>query len=195
MSELGKFTVYEGDGVRLEGLFFMEKELWLRLVATEPYLMGIMEYKLSEKDTQKLKSLISYEDFAASYQEGRQEWLDDFFEETGIRPEITHFGIYDIDKRYWEDGAFRWTFYEDDSEFNGDDFEYTFFFDPENYQKLKKIILSDGRYSSTADWIRGEIHNQETGYDFMEFCKEHDIHGLRDVHEDYPAGVNYTIEF
>ena len=194
MSEFESFVVYEGKGIRLTGWMIGEK-LRLDLDATEPYFASIVHYELNEEDTHRLMSILGYEEFAGLFENGGQKWLEDFFEENGLSPTCTYYGINEIDQRFFEEGTFHKSFYEDDSGFDGHDYEYTFYFDRENSELLKQIILEDGRHDSISNWIKNEVSDQESGYDFMTFCKEHDIHGIRKVHEDYPGGVNYYIAF
>lgn len=194
MAELKEFTIYEGDGICLKG-WFLGKKLRLNLDGVEPFFHGIASYELSEEDTKKLMSLIRCDDFAKLFSEGGQEWLEAFFDKNEMIPKITCFGNFDIAQRYSDDIAFCWTFDEFDSAFDGHDYEYTFSFDQENTEKLKEAVLSDGGYDDIAAWIKKEVSDQDSGYDFMEFCERHGIHGVRRVYEDYPGGVHYHILF
>ena len=98
---------------------------------------------------------------------------------------------------YVGNNGFHCTFYEDESEFDGNDFEYIFMFDIENAEKLRAAMSAGGTisYADMHQWIKDNIRDQETGSDFRFFCVEHDIHGIRWVHEDYPEGINYVDEF
>ena len=95
---------------------------------------------------------------------------------------------------YAED-TFRWRFYEDDSEFDGNDFEYTFYLDAENAAKLRALMFADGQYRSTEEWMQANVRDQKFGHGFEKYCIDHDIHGVREVYEDYPGGINYYREF
>ena len=99
------------------------------------------------------------------------------------------------DPKYDEEGVFKWTFYEDDSDFNGNDWEYHYWFDAENAAKLKALILADDKYTSMGDWIRNNIKDQELGSDLRTFCEANGIHGLKWVHEEYAGGCDYADEF
>ena len=99
------------------------------------------------------------------------------------------------DPKYKGEGCISWTFYEDDSDFDGNDWEYHYMFDPENSEKLKALMFSDGKYKTMREWIEANFKDLERGSDFREFCQKNDIHGLEWVHEEYAGGCDHAKEF
>ena len=89
------------------------------------------------------------------------------------------------------------TFYEDDSAWNGDDFEYQFHLDSENAELFLKQIphIDEDEKTNIQEWLVNNVYCDGTGLDMLGRWIEMGLHGSERVWEDYPGGVSYTREF
>ncbi len=88
-------------------------------------------------------------------------------------------------------------FYEFDSEFDGNDFEYTYYLNDINGKKLVSMIPKkwNDPVIDLKQWICDNINCEGTGYDLRSKWTEMGLHGIRTVHEDYPGGIHRVEEF
>ena len=89
------------------------------------------------------------------------------------------------------------TFYEFDSEWNGDDFEYYYNLDSENAELFLKQIphVDEDEKTNIQEWLVNNVRCDGIGLDMLDKWIEMGLHGSERVWEDYPGGVSYTKEF
>ncbi len=83
MEDRDFFEVYSEENISLDG-YISEGSLRLK---SEVYGKGYSSeknYVFSVEDTNKLFSIISFEDFIESCQKGHLEWMEGFLKENGI---------------------------------------------------------------------------------------------------------------
>lgn len=96
-----------------------------------------------------------------------------------------------IDIRLREDDGLSIVFYEYDSEFDGNDFEYRYLLDPANKEKFLKGIPRnyDDVKTDIEEWLVKNINCEGFGWDLREKWVQMGLHGTRIVWEDYPGGI------
>ncbi len=188
-------TIIDEEKEHVVGRFVGDCFLIAAAVQSESGRTENNTYTFSDETVKKLRSIISLDEFVSSFRNGHLEWLDRFLQKNDIAAGKTTYSLPQDEERFGSWKRLQWTFYEDDSDYNGDDFEYTYYFDEENSEKLRQLMFSDGRYGSVREWMKANVRDQETGSDFQSFCIRNGIHGEREVYEDYPGGVHYTEDF
>ncbi len=90
-----------------------------------------------------------------------------------------------------EDGGLEIIFYEDESDFDGNDFEYRYSLDAENTDAFLKTLphRSSDTKSDVEEWLIENINCKGIGYDLQEKWAEMGLHGRRVVWEDFPGGI------
>lgn len=98
---------------------------------------------------------------------------------------------------YSESRGLTITFNEYDSEFSGNDFEYRYILDAENTDRFLKMIpheWEDPRIN-IQEWMIENIEYLGRGLELQKKWMEMGLHGKNVDWEDYPGGINHTIEF
>ena len=89
------------------------------------------------------------------------------------------------------DGSLRIVFYEDESEFDGNDFEYWYSLDAGNTALFLERVPS--RYGDQKieieEWLLENIDCGGIGGDLQEKWMQMGLHGSHVVYEDYPGGI------
>ena len=82
-------------------------------------------------------------------------------------------------------------FYEDDSAFNGNDFEYSYSLDAENADLfLKKIPhRNEDAKKDVGEWLKENVKCDGLGHDLQELWSRMGLHGSHLVREDYPGSL------
>ena len=90
-----------------------------------------------------------------------------------------------------DDGALSIVFHEDDSEFDGNDFEYRYSMDARNTEQFLKTVANKwkGRTTDIEEWLIKNINCDGMGADLMDEWIQMGLHGTRIVWEDYPGGI------
>ncbi len=84
------FNIYSEENISLDG-YIREGSLRLR---SEVYGKGYSSeknYVFSVEDTDKLFSIITFEEFIVSCKKGHLEWMEEFLDERGIEPDTFTF--------------------------------------------------------------------------------------------------------
>lgn len=116
------FDVIDTRGRRIEGHDFAGKYAIYEYAADKSGFPH-KEYRLSEKDMDILCSRICFDDFLKFMRNNDLDRFRQLLHECRTHPLITYYD-YEYKFNKFGNGTFRWTFYEDDSKWNGDDFEY-----------------------------------------------------------------------
>lgn len=96
-----------------------------------------------------------------------------------------------------DDGGLSITFFEDDSEFDGNDFEYIYSLDADNTARfLDKIShgWADPK-ENIKDWLADNIRFDDFGESLQRKWRGMHLHGTHVVHEDYPGGIHRESRF
>lgn len=99
--------------------------------------------------------------------------------------------------RLKDDGSLTIIFYEYDSEFDGNDFEYIYSLDAENTGLFLKQIYSpwaDNKIN-IEEWMVKNVNCNGFGSDLKEKWIQMGLHGTYTVFEDYPGGIHRKEEF
>ena len=90
-----------------------------------------------------------------------------------------------------DQGSLTISFYEDDSDFNGNDFEYRYSLDAESTELfLKKIPhRNDDAKKDVGEWLKENVKCDGFGYDLLEMWSRMGLHGSHLVREDFPGGI------
>ena len=96
-----------------------------------------------------------------------------------------------IDVRLPNNGGLNIVFYEFDSEFDGNDFQYQYSLDSSNADKFIKMLphIYDGLMADIEEWLIENIQCEGTGLDLQQKWIQMGLHGKRIVLEDYPGGI------
>ncbi len=97
----------------------------------------------------------------------------------------------------YDNGELSIIFYEDDSGFDGNDFEYRYSLYAGSTNAFLQMI-SHGRSdkkSNIEEWLTDNIHCDGSGIDLLEKWIEMGLHGNYVVWEDYPGGIYRAEEF
>lgn len=96
----------------------------------------------------------------------------------------------DVSIRKRDDGL-SIVFYEDDSDFDGNDFEYTYSLDTGNTEVFLENIPRSYRETQVniEEWMVGNVRCDDYGWDLREKWIQMGLHGTRIVREDYPGGI------
>ena len=82
-------------------------------------------------------------------------------------------------------------FHEDNSRFDGNDFQYSYFLDEENKKAFIETVPH--RYeddeTNIQEWLIANINYNGIGSDLREKWAEMGLHGSYVVREDYPGGI------
>lgn len=83
------------------------------------------------------------------------------------------------------------SFYEDNSVFNGNEFEYSYSLDAESTELfLKKIPhRNEDAKKDIGEWLEENINCGGLGHDLKEMWIWMGLHGSYLIKEDYPAGI------
>ena len=97
----------------------------------------------------------------------------------------------DISVSLYENGELRVIFYEDDSDFDGNDFEYRYSLDANSAKLFVQMIPSvwADKKTDIEEWLIDNIHCDGIGGDLQEKWVQMGLHGRHVVWEDYPGGV------
>ena len=91
----------------------------------------------------------------------------------------------------WSDNSLTIVFYEYDSEFDGNDFEYRYSLDADNATAFMNMIphpYSDMK-TNIEDWLCENVYCDGLGSDLQQKWIQMGLHGSRVVEEDYPGGI------
>ena len=96
-----------------------------------------------------------------------------------------------IDVRLPNNGGLNIVFYEFDSDFDGNDFQYKYSLDSSNPYKFIKMLphISDELMADIEECLIGHIQCEGTGLDLQQKWIQMGLHGKRIVSEDYPGGI------
>ena len=96
-----------------------------------------------------------------------------------------------------DDGALLIVFYEDDSDFDGNDFEYIYRLDADNAAAFLKRIprVCAGAKNNVEEWLIENVDCEGIGGDLLQAWVRMGLHGTRQTWEDYPAGIDRTETF
>lgn len=96
-----------------------------------------------------------------------------------------------IDVRLPNNGGLNIVFYEFDSDFDGNDFQYKYSLDSSNADKFIKMLLHiyDELMADIEEWLIENIQCDGTGLDLQQKWIQMGLHGKRVVSEDYPGGI------
>ena len=89
-------------------------------------------------------------------------------------------------------------FYVFDSEFDGNDFIYDFYYDHDNTEKILSsfgLNLTDGDVENNISVLRARFGENIYASDLKEYSIEHGIHFRLHDYEDYPGGCNNWYSF
>ena len=89
-------------------------------------------------------------------------------------------------------GALAITFYENDSDFDGNDFRYTYCLDAGNAAGfLKRIprVYADAK-TNVEEWLIANVDCEGIGGDLLRAWVRMGLRGTRRVREDYPGGID-----
>ena len=98
---------------------------------------------------------------------------------------------------YSEQGKLTITFYEYDSEFNGNDFEYSYSLDADNTAAFLKKIPKQWADPKTniREWLVENVDCRGHGLDLQDKWIEMGLHGESVDFEDYPGGIHHVWKF
>ena len=93
--------------------------------------------------------------------------------------------------RLYDNGELSIVFYEDDSEFDGNDFEYRYSLDADNANSFLQMIPHGwaDKKTNIEEWLIENIHCDGLGGDLQEKWVQMGLHGIHVVWEDYPGGI------
>ena len=96
-----------------------------------------------------------------------------------------------IDVSLSENGGLNIVFYEFDSEFDGNDFQYEYSLESNNTEMFLKMIphSSDTPTTDIEEWLIENIECDGIGRDLQQKWIKMGLHGKRAVTEDYPGGI------
>lgn len=88
-------------------------------------------------------------------------------------------------------------FYDYDSDFNGNDFEYSYSLDAENTAEfLKQIpLLWHDLETNVKEWMIENVDLSDHGLGLQRKWIEMGLHGKSEDIEDYPGGIHHMFEF
>ena len=116
----------------------------------------------------------------------------DFWREARRSVKLRNIGV-----SYSEGQGLEIIFYEYESEFSGNDFEYRYILDAENTGKFLKMIphkWADPKIN-IQEWMIENIEYLGRGLELQRKWMDMGLHGKNVDWEDYPGGINRTIEF
>lgn len=90
-----------------------------------------------------------------------------------------------------DDGSLSIMFLEMDSEFDGNDFEYTYSLDPDNTSLFLNKLPNrwTDKKTEIEEWLIENIDCEGFGYDLLDKWIRMGLHGKQTVYEDYPGGI------
>ena len=96
-----------------------------------------------------------------------------------------------IDVRLPNNGGLNIVFYEFDSDFDGNDFQYKYSLDANNADNFLKMIPHNWSVLTTdiEEWLIENIQCDGIGSDLQQKWIQMGLHGKRVVSEDYPGGI------
>ncbi|MBR1895641.1 MAG: hypothetical protein IJ822_02540, partial [Pyramidobacter sp.] len=96
-----------------------------------------------------------------------------------------------IDVRLPNNGGLNIVFYEFDSDFDGNDFQYKYSLDSSNADKFIKMLphIYDELMTDIEEWLIENIQCDGTGLDLQQKWIQMGLQGKRVVSEDYPGGI------
>ena len=105
--------------------------------------------------------------------------------------------LYKIGVFYSEDRNLAITFYDYDSDFNGNDFEYTYSLDADNADAFLTQIPRRWPNPTTnmKEWLIENVDCRGHGLDLQRKWIEMGLHGTNVDREDYPGGIHHTFVF
>ena len=94
-----------------------------------------------------------------------------------------------------KNGGLNIVFYEFDSDFDGNDFQYEYSLDSKNADMFLKMIprTPEGPKTDVEEWLIENIQCDGIGSDLKQKWFQMELHGKRIVSEDYPGGI-YRVE-
>lgn len=97
----------------------------------------------------------------------------------------------DVSVRLSDSGEMSIVFYEDESEFDGNDFEYRYSLDARNGNAFLQMIphVWADKKTNIEEWLVENVHCDRIGGDLQEKWVRMGLHGIRVVWEDYPGGI------
>lgn len=99
--------------------------------------------------------------------------------------------LYTVSVRLQDDFSLTIVFYEDDSEFDGNDFEYRYYLDTDNAKAFISMIPHPWAEikANIEEWLVENVQCHGFGSDLLQKWIQMGLHGKHVVFEDYPGGI------
>ena len=99
--------------------------------------------------------------------------------------------LWNVSVNIYDDNRLTIVVYEDDSEFDGNDFEYRYSLDADNATAFMNMIphpYSDMK-TNIEDWLCENVYCDGLGSDLQQKWIRMGLHGCHTVLEDFPGGI------